>query len=98
MQNRTLAMILASLVVLLCGLPGICGVLFGLLAIGGSINSSVVTSSGVNDAFIGGIFIFCVNVIILFAAALIVYFLLRKPRFDPSEFEINENEPLPPAI
>jgi TRAP-type C4-dicarboxylate transport system permease small subunit len=96
-KSKTGAVIGTIVAVLLCGCPGLCLCLFGLLfAIGGGTYNSTFgnyVDSGTMPSWTGYVFM-CASIILIIIPIVVGFVTLRNKK--PKE-NLNFNEPLPPA-
>jgi hypothetical protein len=99
MDKKTTGIIATVAAVLLCGCPGLFGLCFGATsAIAGLVPGADIDIFGSNDpdaAITMGVVAFCVSVIFIAIPIAVAFFTLRNKE---DEFDVIEEEPLPPAI
>ena len=101
MDKKTLGIIGLIVAILLCGLPGLCGLCMGpLYAIVGFIPGSDIDIFGSNDpssAIAYGIGVTCLSVIFIAVPVLVWFFVLKKKNgadevVDGEDFSIPEED------
>jgi hypothetical protein len=94
MKNRTTAIIITIVAVLLCLCPGLGFLCFGVTDL---IDSNIFDSYyyGLSDSWgIGG---FCAGILFIIIAAVVIFLVLRKKKETPLPPPPTD-EPIPPAI
>ena len=98
MENRTAAVIITVVAVILCGCPGLAGLCWGLasfldFAVGGGIIAST------NNAYYWNIFAgFCGGIVFIAITVIVAFFVLRRKKVTSPLPSIPPDEPLPPAL
>lgn len=99
MANRTAAVIITVIAVLICGCPGLAAFCFGLSSLVDYAGGFGIFASDQNtylSLIFGGL---CVGIILIIIAALVSFFALRqKKATPPSQPPSAPEEPIPPAI
>ncbi len=102
MKDRTLAVIITVLVVILCGCPGLLFLCNGLLALVEIISNYQVQIIGYGyNAPYWLAASACVGIVAILVTVLVSYFVLRQRKETPpppSQPPIPPEEPLPPTI
>ncbi len=103
MENRTAAVIITVVVVILCACPGLLFLCNGLLALIEVLSNYQVQIYGYNAPYIlaGSL---CIGILGILIAVLVSYFVLRQKRTSPPPTPPTppapptSDEPLPPTI
>jgi len=96
MSNRTAAVIITIVSVILCGCPGLAGLCWGLASVvdyAGGFGIFATDQNTYLSYIFGGI---CGGIVLIVIAAVVSFLVLRQKKVTPPP--PNPNEPLPPAI
>lgn len=100
MENRTAAVIITILAVLLCGCPGLAALCFGIASLvdyAGGFGILSTDARSYTAIISSGL---CGGVILIIIAVLVSYFVLRQKKVSPTPPPppATPQEPLPPTI
>lgn len=96
MSNRTAAVIITIVSVILCGCPGLAALCWGLASVvdyAGGFGIFATDQNTYLSYIFGGI---CGGIVLIVIAAVVSFLVLRQKKVTPPPS--NPNEPLPPAI
>jgi hypothetical protein len=104
MQNRTAAVIITIVAILLCGCPGLAALCVGLSSFVFQAGNFLIFSSDQNINIFAGFSTLCAGFVMVLITVLVIFFVLRKKKETlpvvPEEpvLPTTPDEPLPPTI
>ena len=94
MQNRTAAVIITIVAILLCGCPGLAALCVGLSSFVFQAGQFYIFSSDQNINLGAGFGVLCAGMVMILVTVLVSFFVLRKKK---ETLPIVPEEPLPPT-